>query len=123
MSVWYFKARCHDNDTRLACLVSGTAFNFQSAIKRWQYSNGDQQLGPKVFEQEVFCFTFAPVAAWIISTSAKQRTLQGSFVVISENYSLWVFPLDGGIPPVFAHKKTAGVMYAGIHPELTVSQV
>lgn len=120
MSVWYFKARCHDNDTQLACLVSGTALNFQSAIKRWQYSNGDQQLGPKVFEQEVFCFTFAPVAA---CASAKQRTLQGSSVVISENYSLWVFPLDGGIPAVFAHKKTAGVMYAGIHPELTVSQV
>lgn len=37
--------------------------------------------------------------------------------------SLWVFPVDEGIPPVFAYKKTAGVTYAGIHPELTVSQV
>lgn len=52
MSVVYLKAHCHDSDTQLASFVSGTALNFQTAIKRWQYSNGDQQLGQRFLSRK-----------------------------------------------------------------------
>lgn len=54
MSVVYLKVHCHDSVTQPACFVSGTALNFQTAIKRWQYSNGDQQLGQRCLSGKRF---------------------------------------------------------------------